>query len=161
MIDFKLLAMGAGGAVVVTALLVWPMAHHSGVEQGRKEQADELLAAKRVLTRTVSERDQCRSELASQNIAIAAQTKETLRVLLEDRQQRAEAGVRMEAVTADAVKEAKRAGDQAYAARQLIAKIKDQCTNAAADPTLVGMLNDILGASPTVGDKRLSGAGSN
>lgn len=151
MLDFKMLGMGAAGAAVITAMLVWPMADGGGYARGKKELAEELAAAKRVGNRLLAERDQARSEVDKVNAAIAAQVKELAALMSADATERTAAAKRMEAAANAAASEAKRAGERALAAREVIQNVADQCARAGVPDDALRVLRDITGPAANVG----------
>lgn len=155
MIDFKLLGMGAAGGALAVALIGGPMVHGMGFEKGRKEGATELNAAKRVITRTVAERDQARAEVDKVNSAIASQVAELAKLMSADKDERTAAALRMEAAASSAAKEAKLAGQRALAAREVIQNVADQCARAGVPDDVVRVLRDITGPVADVGQGRV------
>lgn len=151
MLDLKMLGMGAAGAAVVTAMVVWPMAHGQGLDKGRREVSEELAAAKRVGNRLLAERDQARSEVDKVNAAIAAQVADLAKLMSADSVERAAAAKRMEAAAMSAASEARRAGERALAAREVIQNVADQCARAGVPDDVVRVLRDITGPAANLG----------
>lgn len=147
MIDFKLLAMGAGGAAIGTALLVWPLAHGQGFDKGRREVSEELAASKRVAARLLAERDQARAEVDKVNVAIAAQVADLAKLMSADQVERTAAATRMEKAATLAAVEARRAGERALAAREVIQNVADQCARAGVPADVVRVLRDLTGGA--------------
>jgi hypothetical protein len=155
MIDLKLIGMGVAGGAVGAALLVWPTAHGAGLDKGRKEMSTQLEASKRVIIRTVAERDQARAEVDKVNGAIASQVAELAKLMSADKDERTAAALRMEAAATSAAKEAKLAGQRALAAREVIQNVADQCARAGVPDDVVRVLRDITGPVASVGQGRV------
>lgn len=145
MLDIKMLAMGGIGAAALTAMTVWPMAHGQGFDKGKREVSEELAATKRVANRLLAERDQARSEVDKVNAAIAAQVKELAALMSADATERQAAARRMEAAANTAASEAKRAGERALAAREVIQNVADQCARGPVPPSVLDSLRDLAG----------------
>lgn len=160
MLDLRMLGMGAAGAAVLTAMVLWPMAHAAGAEGVRKQVNEELMATKRVANRLLAERDQARSEVDKVNAAIAAQVKELAALMSADQEERAAAAVRMEAAAIRAASEAKRAGERALAAREVIQNVADQCARAGVPDDALRVLRDITGPAADMGEGRMPAAPS-
>lgn len=145
MLDFRMLGMGAAGGAVITALLIWPVAHGAGYGKAQSEAKEELAAAKRVAARLLAERDQARSEVDKVNQAIAAQVAELSRLMSADQAERQAAAQRMEAAAVEAAKEARLAGQRAAEARKVILNVADQCARGPVPPAVLDSLRDIAG----------------
>lgn len=156
MLDFRMLGLGALGAVLATALFVWPMADGAGYQRGRKEATAEIAAMKRAGLRMQAERDQARAEVAKVNAAIAAQVEELAKLMSADQAERSAAAKRMEAAAISAAVEAKRAGERALAAREVIQNVADQCARAGVPDDALRVLRNITGGSADLGEGRVS-----
>lgn len=151
MLDLKMLGMGAAGAAIVTAFVLWPMASAEGFGRGVKQVAEELAASKRVAIRLLAERDQARAEVDKVNASIAMQVKELALLMSADSVERAAAAVRMEAAATTAAREARLAGQRALAAREVIQNVADQCARAGVPDDALRVLRNITGPSADMG----------
>lgn len=145
MLDLRMLGMGAAGGAVMTALLIWPIAHGAGAESARRIITEELSAAKRVANRLLAERDQCRSEVDKVNRAIASQVAELSKLMSADQVARQEAAQRMETAANEAAREARIASQRAAEARKVILNVADQCARGPVPPAVLDSLRQLAG----------------
>ncbi len=100
-------------------------------------QGQELLTA-------IAERDQAKAEVDKVNATTAAQYTALQAMLADDQVKREEASLRVEAAAKEAARNAKTAGERATAARDIMAKITDQCAASGIPADLERMLDGIL-----------------
>lgn len=155
MINFQMLAYGAAGGAALAAMTIWPIAHGAGEAKAERAAMTQRAAAERVINRVLAERDQARAEVVKVSAAMAAQAADLAKVKSADEVERAAAITRMEKAVTIAARESKRAGEQAYAAREAIKTFTDACVQAGVSADVVRLLNNTFG-DPALGNGAVS-----